>query len=299
MLDIKINKDNDVRWAMEWAFNELKQAQIASARKEAELLLSFLLGCEFAELYMQIDSMLGPETLIRFKDLVRKRCSGIPLQYLMEETYFYGLRLHVKEGVFIPRPETEVLVEKVIDLIQQKIRNPVCILELCTGSGNISVALTKNLQYCKIMSSDISLKALAIARENAKIHALEHKIEFYQGDLFAAISQLNNRNNRFDMIIANPPYIARQELVNLPQDVGHEPQNALDGGMDGLMFYRRIVAECKSYLKDGGYIAFEFGDNQQQGIEKIIGNSQLFEKPFFSSDLNGIVRFVIARRSSG
>ena len=298
-MDIKTSKGHDIHYAMKWALNELKQAEIASAQKEAELLLSFLLDCEFAELYLRIDKMLEPQVLSRFKDLIRKRCNGVPLQYLMQETYFYGLKLQVEKGVFIPRPETEVLVEKIIDLVQKNIRKPVRILELCTGSGNISVALTKNLQYCKIMSSDISPQALVIARRNAKMHAVDDRIEFSQGDLFSAVPEINGLNDRFDIIIANPPYITRQELKNLPQDVGHEPQNALDGGGDGLMFYKKIITRCKPYLKNSGYIAFEFGDRQRKSIEEIICSSQLFEKPFFFSDLNGIVRFVIARRFCG
>ena len=299
MLDIKTTKGDDICYAMKWAFNELKRSDITTAGKEAELLLSNLLNCEFAELYLRIDRMLEPQVLSRFKDLIRKRCNGVPLQYLMKETCFYGLKLHVGKGVFIPRPETEVLVEKIIYLVQENIRKPVRILELCTGSGNISVALTKNLQYCKIMSSDISPQALVIARSNAKMYGLEDRIEFSQGDLFSAVSEINGHNDRFDIIIANPPYITRQELKNLPQEVGHEPRNALDGGGDGLIFYKKIISGCKLYLKNGGYIAFEFGDRQQQSIEEIICNSQLFEKPFFFSDLNGIVRFVIARRFCG
>ncbi len=299
MLDIKTNKGTDIRYAMKWALNELKQAQIATAGKEAELLLSNLLDCEFAELYLRIDRMLEPQVLSRFKGLIRKRCKGVPLQYLMRETCFYGLKLHVEKGVFIPRPETEVLVEKIIDLVRENIRKPARILELCTGSGNISVALTKNLQYCRIMSSDISPQALVIARRNAKTHGLETRIEFSQGDLFLAVSEINGFSDRFDIIIANPPYITRQELKNLPQDVGHEPQNALDGGDDGLLFYKKIISGVKPYLKNGGYIVFEFGDRQQQSIKEIICSSQLFEKPFFFSDLNGIIRFVIARRSCG
>ncbi|MFH1093191.1 MAG: peptide chain release factor N(5)-glutamine methyltransferase [Candidatus Omnitrophota bacterium] len=299
MLDIKTGKGHDIRYAMKLAINELEQAHIACARKEAELLLSNLLDCEFAVLYLSMDKILEPQMLNKFKDLIRKRCRDVPLQYLMRETCFYGLKLHVEEGVFIPRPETEVLVERIIELVQKNIRKPVRMLELCTGSGNISVALTKNLQYCKIMSSDISPQALVIARQNARRHGLDNRIEFVQGDLFSALSELKDLNDRFDIIIANPPYIAHQELKNLPQDVGHEPQNALDGGKDGLMFYKNIISGCTPYLKNGGYIAFEFGDEQRQSIEEIICNSQFFEKPFFFSDLNGIVRFVIARRFCG
>lgn len=299
VLDINTDKDYNIRHTMKWALNVLKKAQITSAAKEVELLLSNMLRCEFADLYLDINRILEPNVIKRFKSIILKRCQGVPMQYLMQETCFYGLKLHVEKGVFIPRPETEVLVEKIIELVEKNIRKPVRILELCTGSGNISVALTKNLQYCTIMSSDISPQALIVARENAQLYGLKTRIEFHQGDLFSALPEFKDLNDRFDIIIANPPYIESQDLKNLPKEVGHDPQNALDGGSDGLIFYRRIISRVKYYLKKDGYLAFEFGDAQAQSIEKIICTSQLFEKPFFFSDLNGIVRFVIARRSCG
>ena len=299
MLDIKNKKNIDIGYALNWAVKELEQAQILSSRRQAELLLSNLLNCEFAELYLQRGKELQPDVLERLKEIIKKRCQGMPLQYLMKETCFYGLRIQVENGVFIPRPETEVLVEKIIELVGKNIRKPVRILELCTGSGNISVALTKNLQYCTIMSSDVSAQALVAARNNARSHGLQTRIEFSQGDLFSGIPEPKDLNSRFDIVAANPPYIATRELESLPKEVGYDPQEALDGGADGLMFYRRIIAGVRPYLKNNGYIAFEFGDAQAQNIEEIICDSQLFEKPFFFSDLNGIVRFVIARRFCG
>lgn len=298
-LDIVANKDKNIRNTMKWAVNELVNAQISSAGKEVELLLSNMLDCRVIDLHLHVDKIVEPTIFEEFKDLILKRCSGRPLQYLMKKAFFYGLKLHVEKGVFIPRPETEVLVEKVIELVEKKIRKPVHVLELCTGSGNISVALTKNLQYCTIMSSDISPQALDVARGNAKLYGLQERIEFCQGDLFSAVPELNDLNKKFDIIIANPPYIETQELGSLPEDVGHEPQKALDGGADGLVFYKRIISGVNCFLKKGGYIAFEFGDAQAKNIESLICKSQFFEKPFFFSDLNGILRFVIARRSCG
>jgi len=298
-LDIKSNKQIDIRYAMKWALNKLEKAHIPSAGKEVELLLSNMLDCEFADLYLDADIILERHILKRFKDIILQRCKGFPLQYLMHETCFYGLRIKVEKGIFIPRPETEILVEKIIELVRKKIKKPVRILELCTGSGNISVALTKNLQYCKIMSSDISSQALVVARGNVQLYGLQARIEFRQGDLFSAIPEIKDLNNRFDVIIANPPYIETGELKSLPPEVRHDPQQALDGGPDGLIFYKRIVSSIVPFLKNNGYIAFEFGDEQAQSIEKIIINSKFFEKPFFFSDLNGIVRFVIARRFYG
>jgi len=120
VLDIKTKEGHDIRYALEWALNELKAAQIATSIKQAELLLSNILHCDFAELYLESDMILEPDVLKKFKDLIRSRCKGFPVQYLMQETCFYGLKLCVEKGVFIPRPETEVLVEKIIDLVQKK-----------------------------------------------------------------------------------------------------------------------------------------------------------------------------------
>lgn len=285
--------------AIGWAVRQLNADNRISAKKEAGLMLSFLLNCSCADLYLDGIKPLPDHLFIRLKDFVNKRLRGVPLQYLMQETYFYGLRFLVEEGVFIPRPETEVLVERVIDLVEAMPEKPAYILELCTGCGNISVALTKTLQYCRIMCSDINPKALALARKNAELHGVGQRIDFVEGDLFKACTLRQTQTDRFDIIIVNPPYVARRDFSRLPSEVHYEPKSALDGGSDGLVFFNRIVSECRPYLSNGGYIAFEFGDGQHQDIKRIIDKSLLFEKPVFSPDLNGIVRFVTARRTDG
>ena len=138
-----------------------------------------------------------------------------------------------------------------------------------------------------------------MARKNAKICGVDEKIKFIQSDLFSVFSAEDDFKKKFDIIIANPPYIVHRELKNLPKDVSYEPENALDGGVDGLMFYRKIIEGCRPYLKESGYIAFEFGDEQRQSIDEIICGSKLFKKPIFFADLNGIFRFVIAERICG
>lgn len=277
-------------------------AGIDSAKKEAEILLGFFLNVERIELYVKRHQILEENIVNKFKAAVQKRILAIPLQYITGETYFYGLKLFVSEGVFIPRPETEALVERIIKLANSSFSNRLKMLDLCTGSGNISVSLTKNLQYCTITSSDINIKALELARQNSLLHGVSGQIEFVQSDLFAAWDNnqvYKQESNRFDIIVANPPYVSSEQMARLPADVLNEPKEALYGGSDGLDFYRKIIIQSSSYLKKHGYIAFEFGDFQAKSIEQIIKTSKFFEPPEFFADLNGIFRFVIARSING
>jgi len=280
----------------------LSAAGIKSAETEAAILLGFFLDLKRIDLYCQRNEILKPEILSKFKSAVNKRCANFPLQYITGETYFYGLRLIIREGVFIPRPETEILVEKIIKIAEINYLNSLKILELCTGSGNISVSLTKNIQYCTIISSDINTKALDLARDNALRHAVSERINFIQSDLFAVLENNNEyqlASNCFDMIVANPPYVSLEQMNELPADVLKEPKEALYGGNDGLDFYRKIIEQSRDFLKKSGYIAFEFGDKQAKDIEQIIELSKLFDQIEFFADLNGIYRFVIARRING
>ncbi len=280
---------------------QLLQAGIDSAKQEAEIILGFFLDLNRTELYIQRNNILSKRVFNQIQCAIKKRCSHMPLQYITGETFFYGLRLIIHEGVFVPRPETEILVEKITKIAKKYFSNKLQILELCTGSGNISVSLTKNMQYCTIISSDINTKALELARRNAQINGVSNRIDFVQSDLFGFLDDHNYEmeSNRFEIIVANPPYVSSDQMKELPADVLNEPKEALYGGDDGLDFYRKIITQSKSYLKKQGYIAFEFGDDQAKSIEKIIKQCNFFEQPKFFPDLNGIYRFVIARRING
>ena len=277
---------------------ELNEAGFESSGCEAEILLCHFLELRKVDLFFDPDVCIDDGILDRINKAVAERIKNIPLQYIVGSAYFYGLELGVEPGVFIPRPETEVLVERLIELACKEFSNSLKILELCTGSGNIPVALTKNIHYCKIISSDISSDALRVARQNAVRNGLAGRIEFVQGDLFEAVRE-ELKGNGFDWIIANPPYIDINSMLELPLDVYFEPSQALLGGADGLDFYRRIIADAGTYLRPKGYIAFEFGDDQRARIEQIISFSRMFDKIEFFTDLNGIYRFVIARRANG
>lgn len=275
--------------------SEFAQAANPNAKIEAEILISEVIGCNRIELYLSHKRTLKTKDIERLEVLVKKRNSGIPLQYLLGYTYFYGLKFLVEKGVFIPRPETEILVAEVIRLIENSYTKQVNIFELCTGSGNIAVSLTKNIPYCKIISSDIKEQALQLAARNARLHRVAQKITFLQGDLFSALEKDGYSLLKFDMIIANPPYVAARQMDRLPVEVQHEPRAALEAGDDGLKFVRKFFGQGHRFLKKEGYIVFEFGDQHQQQVNEIINRSKYFENPVFFPDLNGIFRFVIAR----
>lgn len=214
-----------------------------------------------------------------------------PIQYIIGKAEFCGLDLIVNEHVLIPRPETEVLVGAILELVdsRQSTGHGLSILDLCTGSGNIAISLTKALTNCKIIASDISKEALGVAKENAARIGVIDKIEFIKSDLFGNIKGL------FDFIVTNPPYIARHEFATLQEEVLKEPRMALDGGDDGLDFYRRIVSEAPQYLKAGGILAMEIGYGQRKQISDIIEAAGL-RLSEVKKDQNDIDRVMIAER---
>lgn len=214
-----------------------------------------------------------------------------PLQYIMGKEKFLGLDFMVSEHVLIPRPETEVLVDTVIGMLcspQSTVHSP-RILDLGTGSGNIAISLTKNVPDCRIFASDISEKALEVARLNARLNDVSDNISFINSDLFEKIS------GRFDYIVSNPPYIAQHEFETLQKEVLKEPMVALNGGADGLEFYRRIFNAVPQHLEHGGYCIMEIGFGQLPAVKDIIEKTKNFEFMEVIKDQYEIDRVVVAR----
>lgn len=217
-----------------------------------------------------------------------------PIQYVMGTTEFCGLEFGVDERVLIPRPETEMLVDMAADIVMRRgaRSGAMSMLDLCTGSGNIAISLmarlTKGLTNCKIVASDISRDALEVAGRNALRNGIYGGIEFVASDLFADIK------GQFDIIVSNPPYIARNEFPTLQEEVMREPRIALDGGDDGFDFYRRIASALPAHLKRGGSVVMEIGYGQSGVIGEIISASGLFRVAGIKKDHNGIDRVVIA-----
>jgi len=263
--------------------------------KEKELMLTSILDCRCVDLYLD-DNELTPEQAHQLQDMQRRRMNGEPLQYVLGHCDFMGTKLCVDRRVLIPRPETEILVDLVIREFSLCQKKPIKILDLGTGSGNIAIVLAKNVMDCHVTTVDVSADALEVAQLNAKMNGVEKKIEFIHQDMisFLAKSQesLNAGYNLFDLIISNPPYIQTVDLHQLPLDVQQEPRLALDGGEDGLDFYRAIIAYGPHHLNKGGVLMMEMGDEQKDDLEEIIRQYAYYQEINFYKDYVGVDRIV-------
>lgn len=256
---------------------QLEKAGIEE-KAEAEWIVSLSLNIKRDQVY-SLDTVKY-EDIKKINKIVEKRCLGRPLWYCIGDTDFYGYTIKVDERVLIPRPETEILVENALKFVNEDSS----VLDLCTGSGAIAIAV-KNQSNAKVTASDVSLKALELAQENAVNN--NACIDFIESDLFNGLT-----GKKFDVIISNPPYIKSQDILGLQKEVkDFEPMLALDGGEDGLDFYKRIASECKNYLTDNGVILLECGYNQAQDIRELFNG---FSKVEIIKDYENIERIVVA-----
>ena len=255
------------------------------SRVEAEILLEFLFNCEKLDLYVRNFSV--DKTIEELYDLlVSRRLGGESVQYITGRAEFMGLDFIVTKDVLIPRPETEILVNEIVGerFIAPKI------LDLCTGSGNIAVSLAKLIPQVEIIATDISENALKIAERNAALHQASASIKFYKGNLFNAL--MFAKNPKFDIIVCNPPYIKEADFPCLQKEVRLEPRIALNGGKDGLDFYRDIAKESRRYLKKGGSILLEIGFGQRDAVEGIFLSHNIFDIYRVIRDFSGIERAI-------
>jgi len=260
-------------------------------RYEIETLLAYLFNCDRNLLYVK-DIIIDEVAENLFESMVQRRLSGEPLQYITGRAGFMGLGFLVNKAVFIPRPETEILVEKVLYAIRYTLYANHClrILDLCTGCGNIAVSLTKAAPRLEIVATDISGRALEVAERNAVHHGVGQRITFYKGDLFRALPV--DKNFKFDIIICNPPYVKTGELSGLQKEVRREPGIALDGGADGLDFYRGLVETSPGYLKKNGRVFLEVGFGQAREVIDIFSAKKMFNIDKIEKDLSGIERVI-------
>lgn len=261
-------------------------------RSICEILLCEILGKERTQLYLQ-NPILNREELGKFKFCLDSVLSGVPLSFVLGKVDFFGLEFYLDEGCFIPRPETEILVEEVINIAGTLRDQNLLIYDLCTGIGNIAISLTKSLTYCKIMATDISELALKFAYKNSCFHKVGEKIGFVCCDLTSSI----NRQVKADIIVSNPPYIEPEDIDALPENVRREPLVALEGGPAGLGIIRRLFEVCRFHLKRGGFLVFEFGHNQRKAIEEIADESNIFNIKQIIKDYNDKNRIFIGRKS--
>ena len=242
---------------------------IITPRLEAEVLLAHALDTERSRLVARLRDALTREELEVFRGLLQRRTQHEPLQYITGVQEFWSLAFKVDARVLIPRPETEVVVETVLRLLSQSaIRNPQsAILDVGAGSGCIAIALAKELPQAEVWATDISAEALTVAGENARAHGVAERIHFLQGDVFTPVA---DRRISFDLIVSNPPYVARSDFATLQLEVRDwEPRGALDGGPDGLDFYRRLLTEGPAHLRVGGWLVMEVGHGQGSAIMRL------------------------------
>lgn len=245
---------------LDWTTQRFSDAGIAAARLEAQLLLAHVLGCTRVQLYTGFDTPLGEAELARYRGLIKRRLAGESVSYLVGETEFWGLPFYVDASVLVPRPDTETVIEVV--RTARPDRSAGCrMLDLCTGSGAIAVSLARDYPAAQVVATEISPTAAAVARRNAERNAVADRVEIREGDLFAPVS-----GERFDVITANPPYIASAVLPTLSAEVRGEPALALDGGGDGLAFYDRICAQARAHLAPGGALIVEHGYDQADAV---------------------------------
>lgn len=260
---------------------------------EAELLFTEILNCNRLSLYLNKDIFLDKAESSLVSSVLKRRMQGEPLQYILGKTEFMGLEFKVTSDVFVPRPETEILVETVIKYAYGLSLMAYGILELGSGSGCISVSLAKYLSHFDITATDISEKALNIAKENAKNNNVADRIMFLKSNLFESLPICHMP---YAICVCNPPYIPTQEIETLQPEVGYEPHMALDGGKEGLDFYRHIIDKAPRYLRKDGFLVMEMGFNQKNAIKNIFRKSRYFEIIEWVKDYNDIDRVIIAKK---
>jgi len=253
---------------------------------ELEALLSYIFKCSRSELYL--NELTVDEQIERLYDsLIAKRISGEPLQHITGVAEFMEMDFGVDKDVFIPRPETEILVKEASLEIKNRERVGK-VLDLCTGSGNIAIGLGRLVPTIEIIATDISECALDRARMNAISHGTGKRVTFYKGDLFEALPL--DKKYKFDIIVCNPPYVKRADIGLLQEEVQREPRIALDGGSDGLDFYRQIASKTHAYLSAGGSLFLEIGAGQVGDISVIFESTGKFRVRKIIKDLAGIDR---------
>jgi release factor glutamine methyltransferase len=248
-----------VGWLLDQTTTYFYQKGNESPRLDAQILLAHVLKCGRVQLYVRFEEVVTEEQVAEFRELVRRRVQGCPVAYLVGVQEFYLLSFEVTPAVLIPRPDTETLIVEALKLI--KGRESPRILDIGTGSGCIAVTLAHQHKSAQVVAIDISAEALAVASRNAVKHSLAERIRFLQGDLFGPLSD----EDRFDLIVSNPPYVAQEDIATLPVSVrDFEPHQALDGGPGGFAVFQRLIEGASERLRPGGALLIEIGSEQEQ-----------------------------------
>jgi release factor glutamine methyltransferase len=280
-----------IKALLAWTTDFLAKKGIEGPRNEAQILLAHVLKCKKVDLLVRYEEQPTEAERTRFRELIHRRVAGWPVAYLVGTRDFYLLSFEVSPAVLVPRPETETLVLEALAFLKP-LKEPT-VLDLGTGSGCIAVSVAHQKKDARVTAIDVSPDALDVARRNAARHGVADRVEFLQGDLFAPLAA----GSTFDLVVSNPPYIAQGEFATLAPDVrDHEPRVALDGGADGLAFYRRIANGVVPFLKSGGKLLLEIGYTQEAAVHTLLRHQPELEVGPSLKDMAGHPRVVVAKR---
>ncbi|MFH1800647.1 MAG: peptide chain release factor N(5)-glutamine methyltransferase [Candidatus Omnitrophota bacterium] len=269
---------------------ELSRVGIEESQEECERILMKLLGCSRSEIYLKEHKLTAPGAREQFLALLKKRLCRIPLAYLLNEVDFWQETLYVDERCLIPRPETEILVEQILKALGESDERRFSFLDIGTGSGAIAVAILRAFKNATGTMLDISGEALEVAHENLKRYALEDRAKRVRGDLFEPFSN----NEKWDLIVSNPPYLSEENWERVQGELKFEPKRALDGGKDGLDFYRRITRDAGDHLTSGGLLALEVGQGQAEEVSTWLQTAGYDNIQYFNDHLQ-VQRVVTAQ----
>lgn len=269
--------------------NSLKSNKIENPVLQAKILLSYVLNVSKEYLLIHDDEEIEENQTSKYNELIKKIIYNYPIQYITNTQEFMKLKMYVDENVLIPRADTETLVEEIINICEKNVNKEYHILDLCAGSGAIGIAIAKYIENCKVIGADIQNGTISIARKNATNNEVEDKITFVNSNMF------ENINEKFDIIVSNPPYIKSDIIKTLDKNVQREPHIALDGGNDGLKFYRIIADNAYKYLNEDGYLGLEIGYDQKKSVIDLLNNTNRYDKIYSKKDLYGNDRIVIAK----
>lgn len=298
----------DVRTALKEGIARLRAADVPSHTLAAELLLMHVLGRDRAWLYAHSEATLDPGVVEDFFALVARRAEGEPTQYITGKQEFWGLEFEVTPAVLIPRPETEHVIEVAlerlgargvkIDMATGRPSPTLRVVDVCTGSGCLAVALARELPHAEIFATDISAAALEVARRNATRHGVSDRIHFLQTNLLEGLTPSSSfapRPSYFDLVVSNPPYVASGEAATLPREVReHEPEAALFGGPTGIEIYPQLIAQAGALLAPRGLLVLELGYNLADGVREMFHVQPGWANVSITKDLAGIPRVIVA-----
>lgn len=265
---------------------QLRASGVSEPQISSEIILESIFDVPLHLLYSERIKVSSSRTKL-FRLMIKERSEGLPVQYVTKKAHFFGRTFFVKEGIFIPRPETEILVENVLPLINESYpMKHAVILDICTGSGAIGITVAKEVEKCRVVMTDISRDAILVAEKNSLAHQVDQKVEIQRRNLFP-------EGGKYDIIISNPPYIKDSEIAFLQDEVKKEPVAALQAGADGLFFIREIISRAPDFMSEGGYLLLEIGAGQAGVVKKFTtGLSFIATK----RDLSGIERVIIFKK---